>query len=76
MLAEAIEAAGYESKRMPSGAGHDAMVMAAKVPAAMLFLRSREGISHHPAEAVNVEDVEAALLVGKLFLKRFAGSVD
>ena len=52
------------------------MVMAAKVPAAMLFLRTREGISHHPAEAVNVEDVEAALLVGKLFLKRFAGSVD
>ncbi|MGA2561278.1 MAG: allantoate amidohydrolase [Terracidiphilus sp.] len=76
MLAEAIEAAGYESKRMPSGAGHDAMVMAAKVPAAMLFLRTREGISHHPAEAVYAEDVEAALHVGKLFLKRFAGSVD
>jgi acetylornithine deacetylase/succinyl-diaminopimelate desuccinylase-like protein len=42
----------------------------------MLFLRSREGISHHPAEAVNVEDVEAALHVGKLFLERFAGIVD
>ncbi len=76
MMEEAIEAAGYEGKRMPSGAGHDAMVMAAKVPSAMLFLRTVEGISHHPAEAVYAEDVEAALQVGKLFLKRFAGSVD
>ena len=48
---------------MPSGAGHDAMVMAARVPTAMLFLRSPGGISHHPDEAVREEDVEAALHV-------------
>ncbi len=63
-LAEAIEAVGLPVKRMPSGAGHDAMVMAARVPTAMLFLRSPGGISHHPDETVREEDVEAALACG------------
>jgi allantoate deiminase len=57
---------------MPSGAGHDAMVMAAQVPAAMLFLRSPGGISHHPTETVLEEDVEAALQVGREFLLRLS----
>jgi len=39
-LADAIEAAGFPPKRMHSGAGHDAMVMASRMPTAMLFLRS------------------------------------
>jgi allantoate deiminase len=71
-LADAIEAIGMPPKQMTSGAGHDAMVMAARVPAAMLFLRSPGGISHHPSEAVRVEDVEAALQVGLKFLERLA----
>ena len=62
-LVEAMEAAGFPAKRMASGAGHDAMVMAARMPTAMLFLRSPGGISHNPAEAVREEDVEAALQV-------------
>ena len=62
------EAAGFPAKPMPSGAGHDAMVMAARMPTAMLFLRSPGGISHHPAETVREEDVEAALDVGATFL--------
>jgi allantoate deiminase len=74
-LAEAIEAAGFPAKRMPSGAGHDAMVMAARVPAAMLFLRSPGGISHHPDETVRDPDVAAALLVAGKFLKRVAASL-
>ena len=74
-LAEAIEAAGLPPKRMPSGAGHDAMVMAARVPAAMLFLRSPGGVSHHPAETVLEQDVEAALSVGRKFLERLAAEV-
>jgi allantoate deiminase len=68
----AVEAAGYPLKTMPSGAGHDAMVMATRLPAAMLFLRSPGGISHHPAEAVREQDVEAALQVGRIFLARVA----
>lgn len=74
-LVEAIEAAGLPVKRMPSGAGHDAMVMAARVPTATLFLRSPGGISHHPDEAVLKEDVEAALQVGCKFLQRMAAEV-
>jgi allantoate deiminase len=74
-LVEAMESLGLPQKRMPSGAGHDAMVMAAKVPTAMLFLRSPGGISHHPAEAVREEDVENALRVASPFLERIATSL-
>jgi allantoate deiminase len=74
-LADAIEAAGMPVKHMPSGAGHDAMVMAARVPTAMLFLRSPGGLSHHPAETVLEEDVEAALHVGSKFLERLAAVI-
>jgi allantoate deiminase len=71
-LAESMESAGLPAKRMASGAGHDAMVMAAAVPTAMLFLRSPGGISHHPDESVREPDVEAALLAGRGFLERLA----
>jgi allantoate deiminase len=74
-LADAIEAVGLPVKMMPSGAGHDAMVMAARVPTAMLFLRSPGGISHHPDEAVLEEDVEASLGVGRKFLERLAAEI-
>lgn len=55
--------------RMPSGAGHDAMIMAERVPSAMLFLRSPGGLSHHPDEGVLPEDVTAALRVGLRWLE-------
>ena len=71
-LVEAVEAAGFTARTMSSGAGHDAMVMATRLPTAMLFLRSPGGISHHPAETVLEEDVEAALHVGRNFLQRLA----
>ena len=74
-LVDAIEIAGLPEKRMSSGAGHDAMVMAARMPTSMLFLRSPGGISHNPAEGVREEDVEAALHVMRAFLERFAGGI-
>ena len=74
-MTDAIEAAGYPAKSMASGAGHDAMVMASRVPTAMLFLRSPGGLSHHPSETVLEEDVEAALHVGREFLLRLASDV-
>jgi allantoate deiminase len=46
--------------RLPSGAGHDAAMMATIAPAAMLFVRSRGG-SHNPAESVEEADVAVAL---------------
>ncbi len=69
VLATAVKASGHRPFRLSSGAGHDAMILARKVPAAMLFLRSPGGISHHPDEKVAQEDVEAALGVGKRFLE-------
>jgi allantoate deiminase len=69
-IARAVEIAGYPVHRMVSGAGHDAMVMASRMPMAMLFLRSPGGISHHSAESVRIEDVAASLRVGWHFLKQ------
>jgi allantoate deiminase len=67
-FARAVSVAGYPVHRMHSGAGHDAMVLAARVPVAMLFLRSPGGLSHHPEETVNAGDVEAALAAGVALL--------
>ena len=68
-LTRAVQRSGAPVLQMPSGAGHDAMVMAAHMPTAMLFLRSPAGISHHPDEAVREEDVAAALSAGRHFLE-------
>jgi len=74
-LADAIQAAGFSVKSMPSGAGHDAIVMAGRLPTAMLFLRSPGGISHHPDESVLEQDVEASLMVASHFLQRLARNI-
>ena len=68
MLDRALEQLGAPAHRMPSGAGHDAMVLAAKMPVGMLFLRCEGGISHHPSENVREDDVAAALDTGLNFL--------
>ncbi|MBI4902820.1 MAG: allantoate amidohydrolase [Acidobacteria bacterium] len=65
LLAEAVPGA----PRLMSGAGHDAMIVAQRAPVAMLFLRSPGGISHHPDEAVQEEDVEAAYQACRRFLE-------
>ena len=57
-LIEAAEAEGASYRRMPSGAGHDAMVLAHRVPAAMVFVPSRGGISHSPDEYTPPEQCE------------------
>jgi allantoate deiminase len=62
-------AAGDGAIRLPSGAGHDAAVMSAIAPVAMLFVRCAGGISHHPDEAVTVEDVGAAIEATTRFLR-------
>jgi allantoate deiminase len=70
-LEQAVKSAGYPVHRMVSGAGHDAMILAQKVPASVLFLRSPGGISHHPDESVLAEDVDAALAAGAEFLRNW-----
>lgn len=71
-LQHAAERAGHETHQMFSGAGHDAMILAPHVPTAMLFVRSPGGLSHHPEEAVRVEDVEAALATVLEFVRGLA----
>jgi allantoate deiminase len=69
VLAAAVaRTTGAPARLLPSGAGHDAMILARRIPSAMLFLRSPAGISHHPEESVHVDDVEAALAAGVAFL--------
>jgi allantoate deiminase len=70
----AVSQAGVTPYRMVSGAGHDAMILAEKVPSAMLFLRSPGGISHNPKESVLVEDVAKAIECGLHLLNQLAVS--
>ncbi len=63
------EACPQGTRRMISGAGHDAMIFAPHLPSAMLFLRSPGGISHHPGEDVLPQDVDLALSIGQRFLE-------
>ena len=57
---------------LPSGAGHDAAVLAGITPVAMLFVRCKSGISHNPLESAKVGDVRIALRVMNDFLQLLA----
>lgn len=70
-LAASIAALGHEPIRLPSGAGHDAQVMARLCPSAMLFVRCRGGISHNPAEFTSVADMGLAVAALIRFVERF-----
>jgi allantoate deiminase len=71
-LEDAVRRAGAPAHHLSSGAGHDAMIVASRMPAAMLFLRSPGGISHHPDESVAEDDVAMALEVGRHFLDQLS----
>ncbi len=73
-LASAAADAGHEAPRLTSGAGHDAAMMAAITPVAMLFVRCKAGVSHHPDESVRAEDVAAAIEVTTRFVERLAAA--
>jgi allantoate deiminase len=75
-IEEAIRRTGCHPPRMVSGAGHDAMILAERVPAALIFLRTPGGISHDPAESVEVEDVAKALECGLHLFEQLASSTD
>jgi allantoate deiminase len=57
---------------LASGAGHDAVVVSRLAPVAMLFVRCRGGLSHHPDEFVHRRDLAAALRIVVDFLGRMA----
>lgn len=71
-FAEAIAAAGFPVRGLPSGAGHDAVALAMRLPVAMLFVRCKDGLSHHPQESITIHDAAAALKVMDKFLRLLA----
>ncbi|MDB5773943.1 MAG: amidase, hydantoinase/carbamoylase family protein [Herbaspirillum sp.] len=71
-MRQALAAVNLPLRELPSGAGHDAMAMAAVTDVAMLFVRcGNGGISHHPAETMSAEDAAQAARVFSLFVERF-----
>jgi allantoate deiminase len=62
-VAAAVAAEGYPVFELPSGAGHDGMAMVDIADIAMLFVRCRGGISHHPDEHVELADADAGARV-------------
>lgn len=69
LLSRSITEAGYELVELVSGAGHDAVAIAAVAPVSMLFVRCFRGISHHPREDVELKDLAAAIKVSDNFIK-------
>jgi allantoate deiminase len=72
LLAGALEQCGVPAHRLASGAGHDAVALAAVAPVAMLFVRCRGGISHHPDESVEAADVALAIDAAARFAQALA----
>jgi beta-ureidopropionase / N-carbamoyl-L-amino-acid hydrolase len=60
-LVTVLAAAGIDAPVLPTGAGHDAGILAARLPTAMLFVRNPTGISHAPAEHAEMSDCEAGV---------------
>jgi beta-ureidopropionase / N-carbamoyl-L-amino-acid hydrolase len=75
-LRRAIAAQGLEPVELPSGAGHDAQVLAlAGVPSAMLFVRSdARGVSHAPEEATGADAVVHCVRALEPALRELAGA--
>jgi allantoate deiminase len=68
LLAKAARRHLLQVTELPSGAGHDAAVLGDITPMAMLFVRCKDGLSHHPDESVLVNDVRVAIAVLSDFL--------
>ncbi|MEY2467080.1 MAG: allantoate deiminase [Verrucomicrobiota bacterium] len=72
LLSEAVKQRQNKLIQLPSGAGHDAAIMAEITPSAMLFVRCKEGISHDPRESADLQDVRVALDVVNDFIQMLA----
>ena len=70
-MARAVEALGVAPRLLPSGAGHDTMVMGSLCPAGMLFVRCKGGVSHNPLESITVEDCATGLAALTGFVQNF-----
>ena len=73
-LEAAVVAVGADPRLLPSGAGHDTMVMGQRWPAGMLFVRCKGGVSHNPAESISEDDCAIALAALTRFVEDFRPS--
>lgn len=67
-LLDSLQAVTGSRESMISGAGHDGVALAPAMPIAMLFIRCRDGLSHHPDEYASPEDIETGIAVLTHFL--------
>ena len=67
---------GLKVLQLPSGAGHDAVVLSKICPVAMLFVRCLGGISHNPAESIKASDARLAIEVLADFIIHVAAVCD
>ncbi len=72
LLGESVRGIQGRTIELPSGAGHDAVILSRLTAVAMLFVRCRGGLSHHPDEHVEPDDLGAALAATIDFLERLA----
>jgi beta-ureidopropionase / N-carbamoyl-L-amino-acid hydrolase len=72
-IAAVLAAAGVQAPVLPTAAGHDAGILSARIPAAMLFVRNPTGISHSPAEHADLADCEAGVRALAAVLEDLAG---
>lgn len=63
LVAEATERLGFSSRRIVSGAGHDAVYVAQRVPTAMIFTPCKDGLSHNEEESIMPEEARAGCQV-------------
>ena len=64
---------GIAAPVLPTGAGHDAGILAARLPTAMLFVRNPTGVSHSPAEHAEPADCAAGVAALAAVLRELAG---
>ncbi|PSL31641.1 allantoate deiminase [Planomicrobium soli] len=69
-LADSLKKFDIVPVYIPSGAGHDAMILGRHIPVAMLFVRSKDGISHNPKEWSSLNDCIAGIHVLKDFIEK------
>ena len=72
-LVRILAAAGLVAPVLPTGAGHDAGVLAAWIPTAMLFVRNPSGVSHSPAEHAEPDDCATGVTALAAVLAELAG---
>jgi len=70
-LNEALFEVTGSRRELASGAGHDGVAISKVAPIAMIFVRCRDGLSHHPDEFVTSEDIKCGIDVLTRFLERF-----